>query len=128
MRRWSVRWRDVAVVALLVVGAGTVGADEALKVTKLRTEKVTFYDCQDGSKKGEFARKDFQGSWPIIQGGTAPASGLVRVKVGEVEHCVRAYAVETNKPIAASAECGAMVAMNQPKSAATRGLGEECKK
>jgi hypothetical protein len=111
-----VRLLEVATVLLLIVATSATWADEALKVTKLRTEKITFYDCSDGTKTGEYARKDFQGAWPIVPSSTAPPSGLLR-----------AYAVETNKPISANPECGAIVAMAQPKSAATRGLGGDCK-
>jgi hypothetical protein len=121
------RLRDV-VVMMVVLGASAVWAGE-LQVTKLRTEKIGLYDCKDGTKKADFARKDFQGSWPVLQDQSVVASsGLLPVSVGGQPYCVKAYTVETNKPMAVSAECGAMVAAAQPKSAATRGLGEECQK
>ncbi len=114
------------VVGGLVLGASAVGAGE-LQVTKLRTEKIGLYDCKDGTKKGDFARKDFQGSWQVLQNtSVVPSSGLLPVSIGGQPYCVKAYTVETNKPMAVSAECGAVVAAAQPKSAATRGLGEEC--
>jgi len=122
-----VRLLEVATVLLFIVATSATWADEALKVTKLRTEKIALYDCSDGTKTGEYARKDFQGTWPIVPSSTSPPSGLLRVQVGEQQYCVRAYAVETNKPISANPECGAIVAMAQPKSAATRGLGGDCK-
>lgn len=119
---------DVVLGALLLAAASTAWAQDTVKVLKLRTDRVTLYDCANGARKSEFARKDFQGSWPVVTSATPAPSGLLRVQVGAEQYCVRAYAVETDRPIAASAECGAVVAAAQPKSAATRGLGGECKK
>jgi hypothetical protein len=93
-------------------------------VTKLRTPKVALYDCTDGSKKLDVAQTDFQAPWPVTSGPTD--AGLLAVKVNGTEYCVRAYAVETNKAIAAKTDCGALVAANQPKTGATRGVGEDC--
>ena len=123
--------RDVLVGALLLAALGASWADEAAKatkVTKLRTEKVTLYDCKTGTRETDFFRNDFRDPWPIVPGSTAMQGGLLPVKVGDKQLCVRAYAVETDKPISASSECGAVVAMQEPKSAATRGLGGECKR
>lgn len=45
---------------------------------------------------------------------------------GRPSSCVRAFAVDTEKPVAIERdrECGAMVAGKQPKTGATRGVGE----
>lgn len=127
MRGRSAIRRDVVVAVALLVAVGTaVAAQDEWKVTKLRTEKVTLYDCKEGNKKSEYARKDFRDPWPVL--GPATAGGLLPVRVGGRQYCVRPYAVETNKPVAASSECGAVVAAGQVKSAATRGMGEECKR
>ena len=117
---------EAVVGAILLVAVGTAAAQEAWKVTKLRTEKVALHDCADGRKKTEYARTDFHDPWPVLAGPTA--GGLLPVRVGGKQYCVRPYAVETNKPVSASPECGAMVAAGQPKSAATRGMGEGCTK
>jgi hypothetical protein len=131
MRARRARGREVLVGVLLLTAFGASWADEAAKatrVTRLRTEKVALYNCNDGTKKTDFARKDFRDPWPIVPGSAPAQGGLLQVKVGDQHVCVRAYTVETDKPISASAECGAVVAMQEPKSAATRGLGGECKR
>jgi hypothetical protein len=114
------------VIVLVLLAAATAAAQEVWQVTKLRTPKVALYDCTDGSKKMDFAQKDFQAPWPVISGPTD--AGLLGVKVNGTDYCVRAYAVETNKAIAAKTDCGALVAANQPKMGATRGVGEDCDK
>ena len=78
------------------------------------------------AKKTDVAQKDFQGPWPVT--GQPTADGLLPVKVKDETACVRVYAVETDKVITTSSDCNAVVAANQPKSAATRGVGEDCKK
>jgi hypothetical protein len=116
--------RHSAVIVLVLLTAVTAAAQEVWQVTKLRTPKVALYDCTDGSKKLDVAQKDFQAPWPVTSGPTD--AGLLAVKVNGTEYCVRAYAVETNKAIAAKTDCGALVAANQPKTGATRGVGEDC--
>jgi len=119
-------FRHSAASVLVLLAATTVAAQEVWQVTKLRTQKVALYDCADPSKKTDFPHKDLQGPpWPITSGPTD--AGMLVVKVGGADYCVRAYVVETNKAIAAKSDCGALVAMNQPKSGATRGVGEDCK-
>jgi Tfp pilus assembly protein PilE len=118
--------RHSAVIVLLLLAAvTTAAAQEVWQVTKLRTPKVTLYDCANGKEKKHVAQKDFQPPWPVTSGPTE--AGLLVVKVEGSDYCVRAYAVETNKTIAAKSDCGALVAVNQPKSGATRGVGEDCK-
>ena len=115
---------SAVIVLVLLAAAATAAAQEVWQVTKLRTPKVALYDCADGSKKMDFAQKDFQAPWPVTSGPTD--AGLLGVKVNGTDYCVRAYAVETNKTIAAKTDCGALVAANQPKMGATRGVGEDC--
>jgi hypothetical protein len=86
---------------------------------------LALLDCNDGSKKGDFAKSAFRAPWPA---GPSKQPGLLAVQVNGAWYCVRAYAVETNKPVDVKAECGAVVAEKHPKSAATRGIGEECPK
>jgi len=116
--------RHSAAIVLVLLAATTVAAQDVWQVTKLRTPKVTLYDCADPSKKTDFPQKDFQEHWPITAGPTD--AGMLVVKVRGADYCVRAYAVETNKAVAAKSDCGALVAVNQPKSGATRGVGEGC--
>lgn len=118
--------RHSAVIVLVLLTAASAAAQEVWQVTKLRTRKVALYDCADGSKKMDFDQNDFQAPWPVISGPTD--AGLLGVKVKGTDYCVRAYAVETNKAIAAKTDCGAIVAANQPKMGATRGVGEDCDK
>ena len=127
MPRLPVLGRELIVAAVLLGLVAAAAAQDAWHVTRLRTANVTLFDCKDGSKKTEYAQKDFQAPWPILAGPSE--AGLLTVKVGADQYCVRAYAVETNKPVAASSDCGALVAANQPKAGATRGVGgADCKK
>ena len=113
-------------VIVLLMAVATAAAQGASQVTKLRTPKVTLFDCATGTKKADIAQKDFQGPWPVT--GPPTADGLLPVKVKDESACVRVYAVETDKVITTSSDCNAVVAANQPKSAAARGVGEDCKK
>jgi hypothetical protein len=133
MGRLSVLRPEVVLVVLLVLAVGTAAADE---VVKLRTSKVTLFSCTAEEQQGiqgtfaadnkEVARSEARPGWPVLSAGPSKAGRLV-VKVGEELYCVRAYAVETNAAISAEADCGTMVAAAQPRSGATRGLGNNCK-
>jgi hypothetical protein len=128
-----VRWREGLGIALLLGSASAapaVAAEETWTVKGLRTEKVTLYDCNPDRDKRQpqmdVTRKDFKGPWVATRD---PASPLyLKVQVDRVEYCVRAFAVDTDKPVAIERdrECGAMVAGKLPKTGATRGVGE-CK-
>jgi hypothetical protein len=126
MRTLPALGHSAVIILVLLAAAVTAAAQEVWQVTKLRTPKVALYDCADGAKKMDFAQKDFQAPWPVTSGPTD--AGLLGVKVNGTDYCVRAYAVETNKAIAAKTDCGALVAANQPKMGATRGVGEDCDK
>ncbi|HEY7869996.1 MAG TPA: hypothetical protein VIF59_12255 [Methylomirabilota bacterium] len=124
------RWREALGIGLLLAGADAAGAQETFTVKALRTEKVTLYDCNPEKDKRkpqrEVARKDFQGGWPATRD---PASSLyLKVQVDRTEYCVRAFSVETDRTVTIEKdqECGAMVAGKQPKTGATRGVGEKC--
>ena len=58
--------QQFAVGAFLLAASNALAAESELKVVKLRMEKVALYDCKTGAKKGEYARKEFRGSWRII--------------------------------------------------------------
>jgi hypothetical protein len=127
------RWREALGIALLLGGtasAAPVAAQrsETFSVKGLRTEKVTLYDCNREMDKRkavkDVAKKDFRGSWSATRD---PASPLyLKVQVDREEYCVRAFAVETDRTveIQKGVECNAMVAGKQPKTGATRGVGE----
>jgi hypothetical protein len=127
------QWRETLGIALLLGGTSAgpgAAAEETWTVKGLRTEKVTLYDCHPDRDKRkpqmDVARKDFKGPWVATRD---PASPLyLRVQVERVEYCVRAFAVDTDKPVTIQKdmECRAMVAGKQPKTGATRGVGEEC--
>ena len=126
----SIRLPETLAVALLLAGAGTVRAQEVFSVKGLRTEKVTLYDCHPEKEKRkpqkEVTRTDFRGPWSATRD---PRSSLyLRVEVDKSEYCVRAFAVETDKPVTIQKdnECGARVAGRQLKTGATRGVGEAC--
>ncbi len=132
MRGRRVRWREALGIALLVGAAAPAAApgSETFSVKGLRTEKVTLYDCNKEKDQRkpvkDVARKDFRGPWSATRD---PASPLyLKVQVDREEYCVRAFAVETDRTVAIEkgVECNAMVAGKQPKTGATRGVGE-CK-
>jgi hypothetical protein len=125
------RWREALGIGLLLAGATAPAVAETFSVKGLRTEKVTLYDCNPDKDKRrpqmDVARKDFHAAWPATRDPVSPL--FLRVQIERTEYCVRAFAVETDRPVAIQkdAECGAMVAGKQPKTGATRGVGEACK-
>jgi hypothetical protein len=133
MERRSALRPEVVIAVLLGVAVGTAAA-QGRQVTKIRTDKVTLFSCtsdERGNLLGEFSEKNEEVArtttapgWPILS--EPSKAGRLVVQVGDKLYCVRAYAVETNKPIHAEADCGTMVAAAQPRSGATRGLGEKC--
>jgi len=129
---------EVVIAVLLVLAVGSAAAQD--QVTRLRMNKVTLYPCTDTDERTitvgqdppkfaqeqlEVTRTEPQAPWPILAGPSK--AGRLTVKVGAELYCVRAYAVETSKPIHTEADCGTMVAAAQPRSGATRGLGEKCR-
>lgn len=121
MSAWKLPWLGSVVVAVLVV-AGPLAAED--QVVKLRTARVTLYDQPNGKAVQEFPRDRFTQPWPIRD---RSPEGFLQVEVDGRRYWVRPYAVETSRPVRANAECGAVVAGAQPKSGATRAIGEECK-
>lgn len=127
MLRPPVCRHSALIVFVLLATAAYAAEQRPTQVTKLRTSKVALYDCKDSSNKvKEISQKEFSGSWPIDPTKEVEA-GLLPVTVDGKSYCVRVYSVETDKAITATSECGALVAANQPKSAATRGVGDDCK-
>lgn len=132
MKARSILRLEATVVALLAASAGTAWAQEAFTVKGLRTDKVTLYDCNPDKEKRkpqeEVTKEKFSGPWPATRDPSSPL--YLKVQVGKKEHCVRAFAVDTDKPVTIKKdqECGTMVAGRQLKTGATRGVGEECPK
>ena len=137
MRGRRMRWREALAIALVLVGGGGAGSaaaqgNETFSVKGLRTDKVTLYDCNKEKDKRravkEVTRDKFVGPWPAIRDPDSPL--YLKVQVEQVEYCVRAFAVDTDKAVTIQKdiECRAMVAGKQPKTGATRGVGEECGK
>jgi len=79
-------FRREVVVALFLGVVATAAAEEAVQVTKLRTPKVTLFDCKDGSKKADYAQKDFQAPWPVLaaSGPLADADEKIRETLGKL--------------------------------------------
>ncbi len=137
MRGRRMRWREALAVSLVLLGGGGAGlaaapGTETFSVKGLRTDKVTLYDCNKEKDKRravkEVTRDKFVGPWPAIRDPDSPL--YLKVQVEQVEYCVRAFAVDTDKTVTIQKdmECRAMVAGKQPKTGATRGVGEECGK
>jgi hypothetical protein len=139
MRGRGMRWREALGIALLLGGGGAGSASpagaqgvETFSVKGLRTEKVTLYDCNKERDKRravkDVTREQFVGPWPATRDPDSPL--YLRVQVERAEYCVRAFAVDTDKTVTIQKdiECRAMVAGKQPKTGATRGVGEECAK
>lgn len=123
MERLPTLLHEVVLVIVLVLAVGSAAAQD--QVTRLRMDKVSLYACEDpGRKIKDFGRNEFQAPWPIKPGGPSK-EGLLAVEINGEPYCVRAYTVETNKPVHASGDCGTMVASAQPRSGATRGLGDK---
>jgi len=120
----------VPLLLATATAAAAQAAPEAPRPTQvkgLRTPKVALYSCADSSKKEkEVSKAEFSGPWPVDPDEKV-AAGLLPVKVNGTVYCVRLYAVETDNPVKATSECGALVAANQPGMGATRGVGNECK-
>jgi hypothetical protein len=114
--------------AVLLVTWSVAGAEQSTAPT-FRTETVRLYSCKEtATKVAEHQRDKFPSPWRVVPNSpTAPwPNGFVRIEVQGNEHCVRAYAIDTNQSIRVTGECGPVVTAQ--KSAATRGVGEDCKK
>ena len=99
---------------------------ETILLTKLRVAKIDLLDGPEGNKLGELTKEQFvAGSW-IVTGGTQ--KGFLPVRSEGKSYWVKTFSVATDKPVAASAECGVMLAANEKKIGGIRSLGEECKK
>lgn len=119
--------RSLASAALLagLLAALPATAQQASKVLRLRTDKVTLFDAAANGKPVRDVKKaDFQGPWKVV---AVSPEKMIQVEVDGARLWVRPYAVETDAVVQAPSECGAVVAKKSDRIGATRGLGEECK-
>ena len=131
MKSRGVLLGGIATAALLLAPSGGTSAETPFvgTVTGLRTSTVPLYDCSDGkTKKREFDKANFKAPWPATEQG-APRLFL-KVTVEGQAYCVKKFAVETSEPVRVMGKehCGTLVASREPKTGATRGVGEECGK
>jgi hypothetical protein len=127
MRRRQFVLREAMAIALSL-GAASAASAADLEVTALRTDPVRLYNCEKPTDEPRnFPKKDFKGPWKAAVVPTAPA-GFLQVLVGDTPYCVRAYSVQTNRPIPITAECErTRQAREEQKIAATRNVGEGCR-
>lgn len=118
-------------LAAVAVGTATLAgfafAADPVLVTKLRPPKVVMFDApENGSPVGEVGRDQYvAGAWTVA--GEAK-NGYLPIKADGKSFWVKTFAVDTDRKVAASAECGVVLASAERKIGATRALGEECRK
>lgn len=114
-----------ALAAALLASILPATAAETVLVTKLRTAKVVLFDAPEGRQVGEIPRDQFvPGTWEVKG---EPQRGYVQVAGNGSTFWVKNFAIDTDRRIASTAECGVKLAGSERKMGATRGLGEECK-
>lgn len=117
---------QAAVLFMSLILADVVSSQETFNVTRLRLSKVTLYKDCDPAKGTSFTREDLEKRkpWPAT---TDPNTALhYWVTLDGEKYCVKAFAVETDRPVAAVGECQTQVAGAPPRTGAVRGLGESC--
>jgi hypothetical protein len=119
--------RSLALAAVLasLLAAPPATAQQATKVMRLRTDKVTLFDAAvNGKAVRDFQKSDFKVPWKVI---AVSPEKMLQVEVDGAKFWVRPYTVETDAVVQAPSECGAVVAKQADRIGATRGLGDECK-
>lgn len=112
-------------LALITAIAAPAHASEPVKVTKLRSAKVMIFDAPEGTQIGEALREQYTpGTWTVR---SEPQRGYVQIAGNGTTFWVKNFAIDTDRRISSSAECGVKLAGSERKMGATRGLGEECK-
>lgn len=111
-------------IAVCIASLNAIAADQ-IRVTKLRTGTVTRFDAPRGAVLDTVERDKYvAGSWALVG---EPQAGWVEVSGDGRNFWVKNSAIDTDRRIASSADCGARIAGLGDKIAATRALGEECK-
>lgn len=115
-----------AVVATLLFSFSLLAsAADAVKVTKLRLGKVVMFDGPNGTPIGDIQKDQYvAGSWLVA---SEPQAGYIKVTGDGKSFWVKSMAIDTDKRVATSAECGVKVVGSSERIGATRALGEECK-
>lgn len=122
----------LTIVLALLIGASRVDAEGGgdLFVRGFRVDPLPLLTCDDQLKKEREATKsDLVQPWPAQQDQTRP--DILRVTVQERVYCVKAFTVETSRPVSANPEEGrkACGPNDQRRGmGGTRNLGNECKK
>lgn len=100
-------------------------AEAPVVVNKLRLPRVVMFDAPRGTPIGEIQKTDYvAGAWTVAG---QPDEGFIRLSGNGKIFYVKTGAIDTDKRIASSAECGVKIAGKVEKIGATRALGEECK-
>lgn len=116
---------SAVIATLLLSSASAAFAADVAKVTKLRLSKVVMFDGPNGAPIGEIQKDQYvAGSWQVAG---EPQAGYIKVNGDGKSFWVKAMAIDTDKRVATSAECGVKVVGSAEKIGATRALGEECK-
>lgn len=128
MRGRRVRWRETAGAVLVLIAGGAAWAQEAFTVTGLRMNRVTVYKDCNMEKGIPFTRDDLEKRKPLRATRDPNTSVHYWVKLDDGDYCVKAFAVETDKPVPVvkDEECNTKVAGRPPKTGAVRGVGEKC--
>lgn len=114
-----------ALALAAIFSAATAIAADPVRVTKLRLSRVVQYDAPSGKPEGEVQKEQYvPGSWTVLG---APESGYVKISGDGRTFYVRTSAIDTDRRISSSAECGVKVAGTVERIGATRALGEDCK-
>jgi hypothetical protein len=123
-----VRGREAVGAALLLIAGGAAWAQDAFNVTGLRMSRVTLYKDCNMEKGMPFTREDLEKRKPLRATKDPNTSVHYWVKLDDGNYCVKAFAVETDKPVPVvrDEECNTKVAGRPPKTGAIRGVGEKC--
>lgn len=120
----------LTIALAVLIGASRADADGGdLFVLSLRVDPLPLLTCDDQLKKEREATKsDLVQPWPAQQDQIRP--DILRVTVQEHVYCVKAFTVETSRPVAANPEEGRKACGPDQRRGmgGTRNLGKECKK
>jgi hypothetical protein len=107
----------VTLNALLLTAAS--GSPQEIKIEKIRPN-VTWYSCESYQKRNDAPTWNVQWAQDLQNGFLK----LLDENRKPSTYCVKDFAVITERKIPVEKECGTVVAKG---TAATRGLGKECK-
>jgi hypothetical protein len=111
-------------------GVAAADGDADLWVRALRVDPLPLLTCDEGlSKAREATKGDLTQPWPARKDEVRPS--ILRVTVAQQVYCVKAFMVETSRPVPANTQdptkpCGPQEP--QRGMGGTRNLGKECKR